>query len=44
MKNKLVEILYSGNYRSVGIVLLMLASAILSACAGGPTHPGGGGE
>ncbi len=44
MKNKLVEAFYSGTIRSLGIVLLMLASAILSACAGGPTHPGSGGE
>lgn len=44
MKNKLVEALYSGTLRSFGVVLLMLASAILSACAGGPPHAGGGGE
>ena len=45
MKNKLVEALYSDTFRTSGIVLLMLLLAIaLSACAGGPVHPGGGGE
>jgi hypothetical protein len=45
MKNKLVEVLHSDTLRSLAIALLMVTVAILlSACAGGPVHPGGGGE
>lgn len=45
MKNKLVEALHSDTFRSLAIALLMVTVAILlSACAGGPVHPGGGGE
>ncbi|MDT3735120.1 MAG: hypothetical protein ROZ00_02730 [Denitratisoma sp.] len=45
MKNKLVEVLHSDTFRSLAIALLMVTVAILlSACAGGPVHPGGGGE
>ena len=45
MKNKLIETLYSGTFRSLGMPLLLLTVAVLlSACAGGPVHPGGGGE
>ncbi len=45
MKKKLAEVLYSDIFRTLGIALLMLTVVImLSACAGGPVHPGGGGE
>lgn len=45
MKKILAEVLYSDTFRTSGIALLMLMVAIaLSACTGGPVHPGGGGE
>lgn len=45
MKKKLAEVLYSDTFRTLGIALLMLTVAVvLSACTGGPVHPGGGGE
>ncbi|MBK6631937.1 MAG: hypothetical protein IPG33_13470 [Betaproteobacteria bacterium] len=45
MKNKIAEALHSDTFRSLAIALLMVSVAILlSACAGGPVHPGGGGE
>lgn len=45
MKKKLAEALYSETFRSLGMPLLLLTVAVLlSACTGGPVHPGGGGE
>jgi len=45
MKKKITEALYSDTFRSLVIVLLMVSVAILlSACAGGPVHPGSPGE
>jgi len=45
MKKKLADALHSDTVRSLAIVLLMVSVAVLlSACAGGPVHPGGGGE
>lgn len=45
MMLKLAAALHFHTLRSPAIILLMVSVALLlSACAGGPVHPGGGGE
>ncbi|MBZ0130994.1 MAG: hypothetical protein M9884_06660 [Rhodocyclaceae bacterium] len=45
MKNKITAVLHSEAFRALAFALLMVSVVILlSACAGGPVHPGGGGE